>query len=294
MYEKIVYTSDNPKLDYRVILKRLKNRDFSYILGRFLLVRKTYSLYKRMQQIIFSPADVTRFSNQIENESTLNAKEISRQIDQNSYFDQLKLSDPLTTSIVNFAKTKNLVVRSSKLSLTYQKYKEQDNNSLLLATAHLEDPLAILEIQRLRWDDFLLRIAEEYLGYYPQNCDVAVWWSFANAISPAERRQQLQTIDFHYDIHGFNFFYVCFYLTDVNTNSGAHVLVKGSHKHKQMSMLLRSARCSDAMIQQQYSDVEIITIEGKAGKCFLEDASCFHKALPPVENDRLFLQLRYF
>ncbi|MGD1808298.1 hypothetical protein ACP6PL_23085 [Dapis sp. BLCC M126] len=59
-------------------------------------------------------------------------------------------------------------------------------------------------------------------------------------------------------------------------------------------MLLGSARVSEEVIHQNYYLTDIVTIEGKAGKCFLEDASCFHKALAPIENDRLFLQLRYF
>jgi hypothetical protein len=50
----------------------------------------------------------------------------------------------------------------------------------------------------------------------------------------------------------------------------------------------------EELIHRNYSPTDIITIEGKAGKCFLEDASCFHKALAPIERDRLFLQLRYF
>jgi len=48
------------------------------------------------------------------------------------------------------------------------------------------------------------------------------------------------------------------------------------------------------MIQENYSEEDIIEIQGKAGTYFLEDAACFHTALVPIERDRLFLQLRYF
>jgi hypothetical protein len=34
-------------------------------------------------------------------------------------------------------------------------------------------------------------------------------------------------------------------------------------------------------------------MEGAAGFGFLEDSSCYHKALPPLSGDRLILQLRY-
>jgi len=54
------------------------------------------------------------------------------------------------------------------------------------------------------------------------------------------------------------------------------------------------ARVSETMIQENYSEEDIIEIQGKAGTYFLEDAACFHTALVPIERDRLFLQLRYF
>ena len=198
------------------------------------------------------------------------------------------------TSIVSAAKSKNLIVPAKDLSFTYNEYQEKVKPYHKIATADVEQPLKIEEVYKLRYDSYLLEVASQYLGYFPTNCDVKLWWSFADDLSLEERRSQFQTIDYHYDIHGFNFFYVSFYLTDVDEKSGAHRLVRGSHVNKKISMLLRSARVPEELIAKNYSPTDIITIEGKAGKCFLEDASCFHKALPPIENDRLLLQLRYF
>ncbi|NEO21446.1 phytanoyl-CoA dioxygenase family protein [Moorena sp. SIO4A5] len=292
--DKVVYTSDNPKLDYRIIFTRIKNGNFEYILGRFWLFRGLYSQYKKLIQIINKPKKKISFQSQIIQNYNLNIYRIVESIKQDSYYDQLDLNEQSLASIVNYAKKLPLSTASLNLSFTYQEYITHLKAKHTIAMADLDEPLKINEIYRLRHDDLLLEISEKYLGYFPEKCDVRLWWSFANNLSSEERRIQSQTIDYHYDIHKFNFLYISFYLTNVDVNSGAHVLVKSSHKNKKISMLLRSARCPDKTIQQYYPQEDIITIQGKAGKCFIEDASCFHKALPPIQRDRLFLQLRYY
>ena len=47
----LAYTSDNPKLDYRLIIKKILNGNFEYIFGRFYIVRKYYSQFKRIKKI---------------------------------------------------------------------------------------------------------------------------------------------------------------------------------------------------------------------------------------------------
>lgn len=292
----LAYTSDNPKLDYRVIIKKILNGNFEYIFGRFYIVRKYYSQFKRIKQLFQKNKieNSLKFETQILNCSNLEPQEIASYIKNNSYYDQLELNQQSVASIVAAAKTENLIATGNGLSFTYDEYQYQTKQDHKIAMANVDQPLKIKEIHKLRYDSQLLDISSQYLGYFPTNCDVRLWWSFANTLSPEARRSQYQTIDYHYDIHGFNFFYVSFYLTDVDIKSGAHILVKGSHVNKKMFMLLRSARLPEEVIHQNYSPTDIITIQGKAGKCFLEDASCYHKALAPIEHDRLFLQLRYF
>ncbi|MEA5516919.1 phytanoyl-CoA dioxygenase family protein [Nodularia sp. UHCC 0506] len=294
---KLAYTSDNPKLDYRVIIRKILTGKIGYIFGRFYLCRLYYSKFKRIKQLFFSKNKIDtslNFDTQILNNSHIDIEEISSHIRHDSYYAGLELNQQSVTSIVSAAKTKNLIVSANGLSFQYSEYQDKIKPHHKIATAEVGKPLEIKEVYQLRYDSYLLQIASQYLGYFPTNCDVKLWWSFADNLSLEERRRQFQTIDYHYDIHGFNFFYISFYLTNVDEKSGAHMLVKGSHVNKKMSMLLRSARVPEELITQNYSQNDIITIEGKAGKCFLEDASCFHKALPPIEKDRLLLQLRYF
>jgi ectoine hydroxylase-related dioxygenase (phytanoyl-CoA dioxygenase family) len=137
-------------------------------------------------------------------------------------------------------------------------------------------------------------LVEQYLGYQIRGKDVLMWWSFASAMSPELRRARYQTIDFHFDVHALNFCYLHVYLTETDRSSGAHVLVKGSHRRKPIRWLFGSARQTDEAIATQYGDANIVTIEGPAGTAFLEDTSCYHKALAPSSHDRLMLQVRYF
>ncbi|MBN3946538.1 MAG: hypothetical protein HWQ38_08580 [Nostoc sp. NMS7] len=270
----LAYTSDNPKLDYRVIIRKILNGNFGYIFGRFHIFRIYYSRYKSIKQYSKKENDKSlKFDTKILNSSNLNIQQISNFIKNNSYYEQLQLDQQSVTSIVEAAKTKNLIVSANRLSFTYDQYQEKIKPYHKIAMANVDQPLEIKEVYKLRYDSYLLEISSQYLGYFPTNCDVKIWWSFADTLSPEERRSQFQTIDYHYDIHGFNFFYVCFYLTDVDIKIGAHIVVKGSHVNKKISMLLRSARVPEEVIAQNYSPMDIITIEGKAGKCFLEDAS---------------------
>ncbi len=142
-------------------------------------------------------------------------------------------------------------------------------------------------------DPKVLQTVVGYLGYLPQNRFVRLIWSFASDASLEERRAAGQTFMFHFDVQSYNFLYANFYLTDVDTSSGAHVMIAGSHRHKPIGWLLKSANRSDEEIHAQYGSQELV-IEGPAGEGFLQDSSCYHKALAPVTTDRLMLQIRYY
>jgi hypothetical protein len=291
---KTIYTSDNPNLNYNKVIIRIINGNLDYFLGRFLLVRSLYSQYRKIKQVIQRKKVGLKSPTQIKSHETFNVDNIVDLIYQNSYFDQLEMNEDSVNFIVDFAKTQTLISSNDVSEFTYHEYISNLKSKEKFAIARVKNVVEADKILQLRHDEFLLEIAEKYLGYYPENCDIMMWWSFANSLSSEDRRKQFQTIDYHYDVHGLNFFYISFYLTNVDIKSGAHILVKSSHRKKKISMLFRSARFPDKIINKNYSQEDIITIEGKAGKCFLEDASCFHKALSPIEKDRLFLQLRFF
>lgn len=162
-----------------------------------------------------------------------------------------------------------------------------------LAMAEVIQPLDCAAIRRVVDSQALRQTCMRYLGYQPPKADIRLFWSFVSNLTEDERRRQFQTIDYHVDIHDFNFCYAHFYLTDTDARSGAHVMVRGSHTRKPLTWLIGSARKSDAQIASRYASQDVLTIEGPAGTGFLEDTSCYHKALPPLERQRLLLQIRY-
>ena len=107
------------------------------------------------------------------------------------------------------------------------------------------------------------------------------------------RRAASQIIDWHYDVDGMNFGYANFYVSDTTALTGAHVLIEGSSRRKKLRSLLGGARLSNHEAFGIYDRDCERTIVGPAGSGFLEDASCYHKALARRAGDRLMLQLRY-
>jgi hypothetical protein len=151
-------------------------------------------------------------------------------------------------------------------------------------------------VMKIVHDPVILEIAARYLGYRPKYFRDRLWFSFTGSFDVNIRRKMNQTIDFHFDLPGsqFTFFYVNFYLSDVDVHSGAHTLVKASHRRKPLLMALGRSRRSVDDIVRAYGNEYDTMIEGAAGTGFLEDASCYHRALAPTQRERLMLQIRYF
>lgn len=155
------------------------------------------------------------------------------------------------------------------------------------------DPSACAEIGDLAQRSDLLEVAHRYLGYRPRRICARLFWSSVSAMGDQLRRRSGQTIDFHYDIEACNSFYAYFYITQVTPETGPHVVVLGSHRWKPLSM--SCARCfqTDRRIVERYGRENIVIVLGDAGYGFLEDPSCFHKAVAPSQGERLCLQIRY-
>lgn len=149
-------------------------------------------------------------------------------------------------------------------------------------------------MQRIARDAGLVEAVSRYLGYRPARIATRLYWSPRSDLSDETRRALGQTIDFHYDIEGLNAVYAYFYITPADRASGAHVAVRASHRRKPLRMILSSCFQPEAAVRAHYGDDRTMVIEGPRGFGFLEAAECFHKALPPVAQDRLMLQIRYW
>ena len=132
------------------------------------------------------------------------------------------------------------------------------------------------------------------IGHEPRRIMTILDWSFGSDYTDEERRKlKHHVIDYHYDVGGYNFVYASFYITDCDRNSGAHVMMKRSHNRKPLRMLLGSPVASQDAVRARYGIENEITIEGPAGTDFVQDTSCYHRASPPRQSDRLMLAVRF-
>jgi hypothetical protein len=158
----------------------------------------------------------------------------------------------------------------------------------------VSDPARCPAVQKVVNDPILRSIVRKYLGHEPRKITTILDWSFASSMSDEERRRLKHgVIDYHYDVAGYDFVYASFYITDTDRYSGAHVMMKRSHKWKPLRMLLGSARASQEAVYEQFGRENEITIEGPAGTGFVQDTSCYHRASPPTRGDRLMLAIRF-
>lgn len=154
---------------------------------------------------------------------------------------------------------------------------------------NLDEECAV--VKRLVADASLQAIAAEYLQTTPAYLGSQLWWSFASGGASANRLEISQA--FHYDLDGYRFLKVFFYLTDVDNLSGPHLLVRGTHRTMKWQHRVMRKRYSDRAILDAYGSDPILKIAGPAGYGFIEDSFCFHKGMPPIERDRLILQIEY-
>ena len=117
-----------------------------------------------------------------------------------------------------------------------------------------------------------------------------VWWSFPHEGSASDEIQTGRR--FHFDLYAWRSLAGFFYLTDVDENAGPHVCVLGTHRRKALRHQFSSSRWrEDADIESVYGRGSLRTLLGPAGTGFLEDPTCFHKAVAPARAARLLLQL---
>jgi hypothetical protein len=160
--------------------------------------------------------------------------------------------------------------------------------------AEVENKENLKELDEIVRDPGVLDVVRSYLGYKNIRSHTNLFWTFHGDISREDRIRQNQTVEYHFDVHHWNFCYLHVYLTDCDRDSGAHELVLRSHKNKPAKWLWGSVKRSDEDIMAYYPSEDLVTVEAKAGAGFLEDTSCYHRALAPVKADRLMLQVRYF
>lgn len=150
------------------------------------------------------------------------------------------------------------------------------------------------EIARLATDSKVLEIASRYIGQPAKYTGSSLFWTFPISGTSYDCDQQKFSY-FHYDLDDFASLRFCFYLTDVDEESGPHLCIRGSHLKKSFFHVWNffTRIQSPEKLYKFYGIEKLVTIKGKCGTGFIEDTFCFHKGIPPQTKPRLFLQLHF-
>lgn len=230
---------------------------------------------------------------------------------EDGYFTGLFLPDRAREEILNYVDVTRCHAGFGDphlRQLVYYHHRVKDVEDLVgqpINISHYEAPhVNCPPVARIAHDVKIAEIVRGYLGVVPLKQKTMLWWSHVTTMSDTERLAKSQTIEFHIDEldpdprRRGNFrcpiLYLNFYLTEVGDGAGAHILVKGSHRHKPLSIKFGRGSQSESKIVESYPRDSIIEITGMPGQGFLEDPWIFHKAGIPRRQSRLFLQIRYF
>lgn len=269
------------------IARRLAAGELHYALGRFETVRRGYSLVRGFGRRPRSgPALVPTLFPRVDVAAAVEA------VRQESVAFGFDLPPEAVAELQAFARAAALYDRGLPHPFRHDEVtggRLADGTPAVLGL--IPEPMQSAAVRRLCNDHVLLDAVTRCLGYWPTKLIPRLFWSFATRMDEDERRRRGQTIDWHFDVHDFNFCSACFYLSDVTERTGAHALVRGSHRDKPLRFLVGSANVPQDEVFAQFGADRAMIIEGPAGTGFLEDTSCFHRAMPPLEGERLMMQI---
>jgi hypothetical protein len=283
-------------MNLQAIATRIARGDLAYALGRFRTVRSAYSSVRQLAASFGS----TAVSDADEHTTLFPGTDIARVVQtirEEAVFVGLQLPAGIVAEIDAFARSEPLHAIFDPTGPTF-KYADVVRGKCVdgraVPVGGIREPSRCPAVQAVVNDPALRAIVRSYLGHEPRRVMTILDWSFASDFTDeARRRMRHHVIDYHYDVGGFNFVYASFYITDTDRHSGAHCMMKRSHNRKPLRMLLGSATASEADVRRQFGIENEIVIEGPAGLGFVQDTSCYHRATPPTQGDRLMLAVRF-
>ncbi|MBP2228133.1 hypothetical protein J2847_001415 [Azospirillum agricola] len=278
------------------IARRLVAGELHYALGRFETVRRGYSALRRLSPRSTSrppagpPIPLPQLPTSLFTGVT--PERALADLRRDSIALGFNLPPALVAELVEFATSSPLRMRGAdRLFLRHEVVGGTLDGTTPVVIGTVPDPLDCTAVRRVCRDPVLMQSAGAFLGFRPTKIIPRLFWSFVTDVSDEERRRLGQTIDWHFDVHDFHFCSAQFYLTDVDSGAGEHALIRGSHRGKSLRMLLGSANAQEKAVFARFARDRLMVVEGPAGTGFLEDTSCYHRALPPTRRERLMLQL---
>lgn len=263
-------------------------------LGRFYLTRRSYSVIKNTIQAF--DKNISHKKRELMSKPSLFAgfcvEDAIETIHKKSVAFGLKLPSNKTENIHDFAIDNFCFEPDRTEQFKINEVKNSCLNSRRVFRALVTNLDNCKAIRKIIADPILLRLACDCLGYYPSRVTPHLTWSIASKHPVEEIKPYYPPTNFHYDTAGYNFVTAYFYITDVDRESGPHVMICNTHRSKPFPLLF-SGRHSDEKIYHHYGRKNELVVTGKAGFGFFQDPSCIHKVIPPITQNRLLLQIRY-
>lgn len=137
-------------------------------------------------------------------------------------------------------------------------------------------------------------LAQKYLNSSVDFSTAVMWWSSLRQASDETKIKMAQM--YHFDMDRIKWIKFFIYITPVDTNSGPHTLIEGTHRPgKQPWALLKYyySRIEDSEVLKYFSPKKVHEVLGQAGSIIAVDTRAFHKGKVPLFNDRLILELEF-
>lgn len=152
-------------------------------------------------------------------------------------------------------------------------------------------------VDRICRNRTVVDIARKYLRAEPILWLTQLKWSFPVDddhldLHPSIHREPVQydAHAFHYDIIDFKSLTLFVYLTDIDSDASAHVIIEGTHEYKTWENLTHMI-LDDDVAQKKFGQ-RIKVISGKKGTAFFEETSSYHK-VAVCQHRRLILSINY-
>lgn len=279
----------------RNLVRRISSGELHFFLGRFAWVRASYSLTRGIlerRSPLGEPVNGTRTLF-----PEVDVAQAVQRIRDDAVSTVLRLPSRIIHEIELFCRCELLFARNDPSGPRFRHSEVKNGytpDGRPAPIGPITDPMRCKAVTAVVEDPVLREIVCAYLGYMPKKVTPLLYWSFASNFTDDERRLLLQhVIDYHYDVSGYNFVYASFYILACDRSSGAHVIMRKSHRSKPLRMLLGSSVAREENVHRYFGRENELVIEGPAGTGFVEDTSCYHRASPPTHGDRLMLQIRY-
>ncbi|MGF1673881.1 MAG: hypothetical protein ACFCUV_09375 [Rivularia sp. (in: cyanobacteria)] len=276
--------------------KRIGSSNRWQFLGRFKTIRRGYSLFQGQLQRLKPEFYQQRLN--ISTGSEISPVQISKcveNIQKTGVHLGLQLNQNAVQQIISFARL-NLCTEPKHDDLFFAdeiKNGHLNGKNRKVMRGLVGNLDECLTLNKIVCDATLIEIARKYLGYYPTLITRHLTWSFTSDLDEVEIQKLYPPTNFHYDVAGLNFVTASFFITDVDENTGPHIMIEKSHNRKPLQMLLRSNIQKETDVWRFYDRSEQLTITGNAGFGFFQDPSCIHKLKIPRNGNRLILQIRY-